>query len=239
MRTRVERMAMRKMRQEQSPNTRVRRSLGALGRAVVIALLAGGWAAGAGAEPSTTDLARDLAEVESRVREIELLKNVLLGLIGASALGLPALWWRLGKRISQVADMRIGSLIESRPGALLKIVEEHDRETKLRRESRIAIVSCGLELEAVLRQHGFLKVISQPPGAEVTALADAAAVIFDLTTIDEEQARHLIGRHGIEHALAYTLGRASLPNATFANSPITLFARLYELLKFQAARGRG
>jgi hypothetical protein len=79
----------------------------------------------------------------------------VLGLIGlSSVLGVPALWWRLGKRISRLADERISSLLESRPGALLSIVEAHDGEIKLRRGSRIVIVSEALDLETVLRQHG-------------------------------------------------------------------------------------
>ncbi len=122
---------------------------------------------------------------------------------------------------------------------MLTLVEEHDREVKLRRESRIVIVSDALDLEAILRQHGFVKVVSRPPGALAGEVSQAAAVVFDLRTLGEEQARDLMREHGIEHVLAYTTGRASLLDATFANSPITLFARLCELLKFQAAREKG
>jgi len=136
-------------------------------------------------------------------------------------------------------DARLSSLLESRPGSLLAIVEEHDREVRLRRESRIVIVSAALDLEAVLRQHGFLKVVSKDPVPEAATMEQAAAVVLDLRTFSEEQAARLMREHGLEHVLAYTTGRAVLPNATFANSPITLFARLSELLKFQAAREGG
>jgi hypothetical protein len=202
-------------------------------------LLAALWPATVMAEPTTSDVARDVADLAGRVDDLELLRNVVLGLLGASALGLPALWWRLGKRISRVADEQISSLLESRPGALLTLVAEHDREVKLRRESRIVIVSDGLDLETVLRQHGFFKVVSRPPDAELGALGEAAAVVFDLRTLAEETAASLMRQHGLDHVLAYTTGRAALPKATFANSPITLFARLCELLKFEAAREKG
>src|SRR5215210_6177158 len=224
------------MKQKDSSPARVRRIIYAGGLAAMIALLVGGWPAMVGAEPTAADVARDVTALTARVQDLELLRTVVLGLAGASVLGLPVLWWRLGKRISCLADERISSLLESRPGALLRIVEEHDSELKLRRASRIVIVSEALDLEAVLRQHGFLKVVSKMPGAEADAVCQAAAVVLDLRTLAEEQAQGLMRQHGLEYVLAYTTGRATLPNATFANSPITLFARLCELLKFQAAR---
>lgn len=140
------------------------------------------------AEPTASDVARDVAALAARVNDLELLKTVVLGLLGASALALPALWWRLGKKIHRVAEARISALLESRPGALLTMVDEHDREVKLRRQSRIVIVSETLDLEAVLRQHGFLKVVSTP-GGEADALRDAAAVVFDLRTLAEGRRR--------------------------------------------------
>jgi hypothetical protein len=100
------------------------------GRAAGIALLVVGWPVMVGAEPSAADLARDVSALAARVEDLELFRTVVLGLLGASVLGLPALWWRLGKRISRLADARISSLLESRPGALLTIVEEHDRGEK-------------------------------------------------------------------------------------------------------------
>lgn len=209
------------------------------GLAAVVALLVGGWPAMARAEPTATDVARDVTALANRVGDIEQSGMMVLGLLGVSVLGLPALWWRLGKRVSRLADERISSLLESRPGALLRIVEEHDSELKLRRSSRIVIVSDSLDLETVLRQHGFLKVVSKIPGAEVDEVCQAAAVILDLRTLAEERAAGLIRQHGLEYVLAYTTGRAALPNATFANSPVTLFARLCELLKFQAACEKG
>lgn len=207
--------------------------------AAVAALLAGGWPAMAAAEPVAADVARDVTALAARVENLEQMKDVVLGLLGVSVLGLPALWWTLGKRFSRLADKRIGSLLESRSGALLAVVDEHDRELRLRRSSRIVIVSETLDLEAVLRQHGFLKVVSKVPGTETEELREAAAVVLDLRTLPEERATDLIRQHGLEFVLAYTTGRAALPNATFANSPVTLFARLCELLKFQAAREKG
>lgn len=207
--------------------------------AAVIALLVAGWPARVGAEPSATDIAQDVTALTARVRNLEQSERMVLGLLGVSVLGLPALWWRLGKRVSRLADERISSLLESRPGALLAVVEEHDSEVKLRRSSRIVIVSETLDLEAVLRQHGFLRVVSKVPGTEAGEVGEAAAVVLDLRTLAEERAASLMREHHLEYVLAYTTGRATLPNATFANSPVTLFARLCELLQFQAAREKG
>lgn len=227
---------MRKKQRSSGETWRGIRGVGMLGVSTLAAVF---WPAMAAAEPTASDVARDVAGLAARVSDLEFLRTIVLGLLGASILGLPALWWRLGKRISRVADARISSLLESRPGALLTLVEEHDREVKLRRESRIVIVSDGLDLETVLRQHGFFRVVSKPPESDLGAVGEAAAVVFDLQTLSEEKAANLMRRHGLEHALAYTTGRANLPNATFANSPITLFARLCELLKFEAAREQG
>lgn len=210
------------------------------GVAAVAALLAGGWPAMVGAEPIAADVARDVTALAARVENLEQAGGWVLALLGVSSvLGLPAFVWGLGKRISRLADERISSLLESRPGALLTIVEEHDSELKLRRSSRILIVSETLDLEKVLRQHGFLKVVSKMPGEEADEVRQAAAVVLDLRTLAEERAADLIRQHGLEYTLAYTTGRAGLRNATFANSPVTLFARLCELLKFQAACEKG
>lgn len=210
-----------------------------IGWKAVIALLVSSWPSMVWAEPAVADVARDVTALAARIEDLEQAKGMVLGLLGVSVLGLPTLWWRLGQRISRLADERIGSLLESRPRALLEVVDEHDRELRLRRSSRIVIVSETLDLEAVLRQHGFLRVVSKVPGTETDELREAAAVVLDLRTLAEERAVSLIRQHGLEFVLAYTTGRASLPNATFANSPVTLFARLCELLKFQAAREKG
>lgn len=227
------------MKRKDSPTLSGRRIIYIGSLAAVIALLVASGPARVGAEPTAADVAQDVSVLSARVRDLELSGMTVLGLLGASVLGLPVLWWRLGKRISRLADERISSLLESRPGALLTIVEEHDSELKLRRGSRIVIVSEALDLEAVLRQHGFLRVVSRIPGAEADEVGQAAAVVLDLRTLAEEQAESLMRKHSLEYVLAYTTGRAALPNATFANSPITLFARLCELLKFQAAREKG
>lgn len=206
-----------------------------------IVALAACCAMAVGAEPTASDLARELAALSGRVAELEWQRTLVLGVLGISALGLPMYWWAQIRKASRLADEKIAAVIESRPGALLQLITEHDREAKLRRESRVVILSDGLDLEAVLRQHGFSRVVSRPIGSEADVLAGAAAVVLDLRNADLEAARAFLQMHSSENVLAFTTGsgRVDLSTATFANSPITLFGRLYELLKFQEAKEKG
>lgn len=92
------------MRNQQIPTSRPWRSVRGAARPLMTVLLAALGPATVLAEPTASDVARDVADLAGRVDDLELLRNVVLGLLGASVLGLPALWWRLGKRISRVAD---------------------------------------------------------------------------------------------------------------------------------------
>jgi hypothetical protein len=50
----------------------------------------------------------------------------------------------------------------------------------------------------------------------------------------------LIEKNPLESVLVYTAGRSELrgPRLTFANSPVTLFSRLMELIRFRQAMAK-
>ena len=67
-------------------------------------------------------------------------------------------------------------------------------------------------------------------------------MVLDLVHgINEEQAADIVSRYNLDHVLAFSYERVSLPQgkATFANSHMTLFNRLQELVKFKDAAVRG
>ncbi len=206
-------------------------------------------AAGASAAPESIEvreLRLELREtklaLESRIAAQEQVQNILLGLLGVGALALPLAsigWLRKADRLAQ---QRLERIIESRPRALMELVAEHDAEKRVRQESRVMIVSEATDLEGVLRQHGFEDLRTIERREVVDDLGEAGAVILDLEQgMDEKQAAAFIEEQNLDQVLVFCFGRANLPagRATFANSHMTLFSRLHELLKFKDAAARG
>ena len=208
-------------------------------------MLAGG-AAAAPESIEVRELRLELKEtrlaLEERIAALELVRNILFGLFGVGALTLPLAYMRWLRKADRLAQERMEKIIASRPKALLELVAEHDAEERLRRETRVAIVSEALDLEKVLRQHGFRSVITIDEEKAAEKLGGADAVVFDLEHgVDEQRAAAIIEAQNLDHVLAFSYGRVNLPpgKATFANSHMTLFSRLQELLKFKDAAARG
>jgi hypothetical protein len=181
-------------------------------------------------------------DFEERIASFELARNAILTLLGINILSLFAAYWRWVRKADELVEKHLDRVVESRPGTLLKLIDQHDVNQRLRRETHVTIVSKTLELEGVLRQHGFKRVKSIVAEAIAEPLAGSKAVIIDLVNgVDEKQAAEIIALHGLEHVLAFCYGRANLPPgvATFANSHMTLFSRLEELLRYQDATARG
>jgi hypothetical protein len=154
-------------------------------------------------------------------------------------------WFRLARKADQLARHHMDRIVEAYPGAVERLVQEHETEARLRREARVVVVSDDLGLQGLLREHGFgnLKTIF-PSAATAAALEPYAAVVLDMTAgLSQAAAGALIAEYPRDVFLAYSTGpgRLDLPpgRATFANSPMTLYARLLELLKFHAARQKG
>jgi hypothetical protein len=186
-----------------------------------------------------------IAVLEERVRELESSRNLLLAVSGTTLIGTALAaalgWFRLLRRVERVARRHVDRLVQAYPGAVERVVQEHETETRLRREAKVAVVSEDLNLQALLRERDFKNLTTvRPEGATSETLEPYAVVVLDLTKgLTEAGARALIESHARDVFLAYSTAaaRVDLPpgRATFANSPITLYARLMELLKFQRA----
>lgn len=209
---------------------------------------------------ATTPQALDVRELRLQVREAEdragrkiealeqriddaLAKAILFGLpFGLTAVGLyPAFWLLLHKTTKRI-DERLGALIEARPRALLALIDERDGDRRRRRETPILVFGDRFETEGLLRQSGFATVTTRNPADRVAARIDLnSVVVLDLDGgCPEEVAAGLISRHCEEFFLVYTGGRSELrgENVTFANSPVTLFSRLKELVDYRDALDR-
>jgi hypothetical protein len=181
--------------------------------------------------------------IQRRVEDRERKESFLLLLFGVSLVGVfPAyrLWVRKAKKL---VDQKLGSLIESRPRALLALIDEREANLRRRHETPILVIAESLETEGLLRGSGFAKVTTRKPGEKGTEsqIASGAIVVFNLEDgCSEETAADLITRNSLEYFLLYTLGRSSIrgKSATFANSPVTLFARLMELIEYKDALER-
>ncbi len=216
----------------------------------MVALLLGiALAAGASAAPESIEvreLRLELKEtrlaLESRVDGLQRDRNLLGALFGAGVVTLTLAYFRWLRKADELAKARLEKIIASRPTALMELLDEHDAEQRLRCETRVTVVSEALDLERVLRQHGFRKVVTIDGERAAAEVGETGAVVFDLVRgVDEKQATAIIEEQNLVHVLAFCFGRANLPpgKATFANSHMTLFSRLLELLKFQDAAARG
>jgi hypothetical protein len=182
-------------------------------------------------------------ELARRLEDLEFKADLILLLFGVSVAGIVPAYWLLIRRTKELVEERIGSLIESRPRALLALIDERDANLRLRRETPILVIADKLETEGLLRGSGFAKVKTRPPSANgaATPIDPGAVVVFNLDDgCSEQTASDLIIRNSLDCYLVYTSGRSNLrgSNVTFANSPVTLFSRLMELIEYKDALER-
>jgi len=204
-------------------------------------LILAGFAAVAAAQPTDP-----IAALEARVEDLEGVLDTLFTITGTTLAGtvlaIVVGWFRLVKKADRLARKQVDRIVESYPGAVERLVQEHETEARLRREARVAVVSDSLDQQALLREHGFRNLTTLfPVQATSQDLEPFAAVVLDLTAgLSQSVAAEIIRNHPRDVFLAYSTapGRLELPagRSTFANSPITLYARLMELLEFHEAR---
>jgi len=180
-------------------------------------------------------------DIQRRVEDLERKESLLLFLFGVSLAGVIPAYWLWIRKAKKLVDEKLGSLIESRPRALLALIDERDAKLRLRQETPILVIAESLETEGILRGSGFAKVTTRKPREKITDshLSSGAIVVFNLDDgCSEETAADLIARNSLEYFLLYTSGRSSIrgKSTTFANSPVTLFARLMELIEYKGAR---
>ncbi len=181
-------------------------------------------------------------ELAGRISALEAERNIVIGVLGFGLFALPFTYFRLLRQATRRTQQRLEEIVESRPGALIRLLEEQDADRRLRRETRVIVVSKRLELERVLRQHGFKNVRTKERDDLEEALEDSGAVVLDLVQgVDEQQATAIIQTYNLEHVLAFCHDRVTLPpgKTTFANSHMTLFNRLLELIRFMDAAATG
>jgi len=195
------------------------------------------------ANPDLRDLQLHMREADHRLHQrlstLETGRNLILGLLGVTLFALPLTYLYWLKKASQFAEQKLAEVIESRPQALRQLIDERDQEIALRRSIEIGIVSSKLELEGILAAHDFRRLKTfAPEVAHAQDLARFGAVVLDLDRgLDEATALSLIDRQRLDNALVFTTGQLARlrGRCAFANMPVTLYARLLELLKFRRA----
>ena len=185
----------------------------------------------------------DPSQVADRVRDLELKWDLLVALFGINLVGMLPWYFALLYQAKKMIDRKLDSLIREKPGKLHELIDERDADLRLRRETPILVVAASLGTAAILHKVGFSQVTTvSPEDMKVQEIAPNAPVVFDLDNgCPEELASSLIQTRSLENVLVYTSGRSNLraPHVTYANSPVTLFSRLMELIRFQKALGRG
>lgn len=178
-----------------------------------------------------------------RLRELDFKWNLLIALFGVNVIGMLPWYFALLYRAKKMMDRKLDSLVHERPGKLHELIDERDADLRLRRETPILVVAESLGTAAILHKVGFSKVTTvSPEEMNAQKIAPNAPVVFDLDNgCSEDLAASLIETRSLENVLVYTSGRSDIraPHVTYANSPVTLFSRLMELIRFQKALGNG
>lgn len=156
-----------------------------------------------------------------------------------SALAVPLAAWRLWKLLLQRANELLERRLESRWQVLSRLIDDRDSEERFRREVPITVVATQTETLGLLRDLGFRQVRHLDPEHAVTGpLAAADVVVLDLEHgFGDELAQQILSRHGLDFALLYTKSNKQYGArfGNYANSPVTLYNRLFEMLRFRAA----
>ena len=161
----------------------------------------------------------------------------LVVLLVAVLLLLPGLYFSLKNRLLVFLEDRLDKISGGKVSTLEDLVGVALQEKRLREETPIAVH--GPEsLWAELRKGKFAGAALVPSQGEPTPERQADVAVVDAATIPEER----IARLGERYVLIYKKDklydgeRPPGSEVTFANSPITLDARLMETLRFMKVR---
>jgi hypothetical protein len=201
---------------------------------VCLSLLLG--TAVAAAQPVAVD-----TRLAERLGDLELKWNLLVALFGINLVGMLPWYFVLLRQTKKRIDKKLDELISEKPGKLHELIDERDDDLRLRRETPVLVVATSLGTAAILHKVGFSRVTTvSPEDMKTRETTPDAPVIFDLDHgCSEEQAASLIETRSLESVLVYTSDRSNVraPHVTYANSPVTLFSRLMELIRFRKALG--
>lgn len=179
-----------------------------------------------------------------RLRDLEIKSTVAITLFGLNLFGIVPAYFYFLHRARKIAEDEIAKAAHSRHHEIAAMLDERDDDRRLRRETSITVIAAKAVTEGILRQTGFSKVITiAPDQVETSKIGPDTIVVFDLDHgCSEEQASELIKKRSLASVFVYTSGGRSnirAPQVSYANSPVTLFARLMELARFREAfRGK-
>jgi len=197
-------------------------------------------AAQPGAAPVHEEVRRQVEiQFGDRLRDLEIKSTVAITLLGINLFGIVPAYLYLLHRARKIAEKEIAKAAHSRHLDLAMMLDERDDDRRLRRETSILVIAARAGTEGILRQTGFADVLTiLPETLEARKIEPASIVVFDLDNgCSEELAASLIETRALESVLVYTSKRSNLsaPGLTYANSAVTLFSRLMELIRFRKA----
>lgn len=179
------------------------------------------------------------AQVDDRLRKIEITATAAATLFGVTLLGIVPSYFALLRRARIIAEEKIAAAVDGQIKTLMDMLDERDEELSLRGDTPVLVIADQRQTAGFLRQAGFAKVTTmEPDKAASETISRDLLVVFDLDHgCPEATASSLIERNSLESVLVYTAGRSEIrgPQVTFANSPVTLFSRLLELIRFRKA----
>ncbi len=196
----------------------------------------------AAAQP--VDLHKEVSrEVEDqfgdRLQDLEFKSNLAVSLLGINLFGIIPAYLFLLKRAKTIADEKIAAAVDGQIKTLMDMLDERDEELSLRGDTPVLVIADQRQTAGFLRQAGFAKVTTmESDKAASETISRDLLVVFDIDHgCPEATASSLIERNSLESVLVYTAGRSEIrgPQVTFANSPVTLFSRLLELIRFRKA----
>jgi len=180
-------------------------------------------------------------QLDERIDRIELVGWIVVVFLGLGLSGTVTLYLSLKTWAKKYTRKALRKELHRDSKVIAQLIDERSGDNRIKRETRIAVISGNRQLASVLQDHGFRKLQRLDP-TEVTNhnLDTFGAIVFDLDgALTHQEAADLLEVQGIENALGYSpVHNPKSPLAgrcTFANSHITLYWRLLELFKYWEA----
>lgn len=182
-------------------------------------------------------LADRVEELESARRWWTLLAVEGLGLLGLNLIVVLIAYYKACRFAKKEADRRLREIISGRSQVMSDLIDQHDLETRLRESAQILIVSDSRRLQGFLEDAKFEKVrtISRDEAMKTEIDRSATVVIDREGGCSEENGKELVAKNRLEYLLVYVDGRSDIETryVNRANSLVTLYARLMELLRLR------
>lgn len=176
--------------------------------------------------------------LSDRIEKLESVKTWLLGSFVFSLAVIGGLYWRAVHYADRRAREEIDKIAQGRGDVLNKLIDDREKGRRLRAETEILVVADAGETGGLLQRLGFKRVVTTSPDeARTRRIEPNHVVVFDVEHgCSDEAGKEIVQSKSLDFVLAYKRGNSSITSTygTFANSPVTLFTRLTELLDFRA-----